>query len=615
MAKVVIAIIIVPFALFGIESLVGGGSAKPVVEVNGTPISEQQLLSAVSLQQRQLIAMMGGQVDPSMLDQDKLREPVLQRLITEQLLLQEAKSLGLVAPDAALNQQIASMPQFQENGQFSPARYQSLLNAQGLTPATAKDQLRREFVLQQLQRGIAGTTLVSERELNDVARLLEQTRSFSYTVVDYSQRVASTELSEAEIQAFYDERPQEFMRPQQVRVAYINLRLRDYVEPVSDDVLNAEFERVKQQLTPKTARHAAHILIEVGEQGEDAARAKAEKVLADIEQGGNFAELAKQYSDDAGSSNNGGDLGFSSGDAFPESFEKALATLSVGQVSRPVRTEAGFHLIKLLDIEEKDDADIVARAKADLRDRLEQQAAEPKLMAAVERLRDLSFNADGLTQPGKELQLEVQSSDWMTLDGGAGVLADPRVNAAIASEDVLKRGHNSDVLELAPDHFVVVHVDQRREAERLSFDEVREQVVERARRDKAAVQAETAAKQLLSALQGGQDFEQAVAAAGLEWQRAQAVKRSAVDVPAEVLQAAFELSPPGQGQSRRLTQKSLEDGSHVILALESVTEGNPESMDTRRRQALATRLEQNDGQGIFAAYLDSKRRTADIERM
>lgn len=612
MAKVVIAIIIVPFALFGIDSLFGSGGPPPVAKVNGKPISELELNNAISLQQRQIIAMLDGRADPALLDQDRLRGPVLQRMIRERLLLDNARQIGMAVPEKMLNESIVALPQFQENGQFSIERYQSVLRMQGLTPAGFKEELRKQLLMQQLLQGISGSSFLSDRELADVAELLEQTRNFSYVVIDTAALQADLQLSDEELEAYYGAHGDAFERPEQVRVSYIDLQGQDFYEPVDENQLQAELERLQEEWGDGVQRHAAHILIEIGDDV-SAAQKRADELYASLQAGADFAELAQEHSDDAGSRQFGGDLGTSSGDAFPPEFEAALADLAPGEVSPPVRTDAGYHLIKLLDVQEGDTAlqqDLVT----ELRDQLQRQAAAPRLISLVETLRDLSFNADGLRKPADDLGLTLHHSDWMALDEGEGVLADPRVIAALSSRDVLVDRHNSDVIELAPDHFVVVHVDEHRPAELLPFDEVREEVVAAATRDRAEQLASDKAQELVTAVRSGEHFAEVAEREGLTWQRAQKVKRNAPDVADEILELAFSLPHPQEG-TPLVVQAALEGGNALVMALETVEPGAIESMDPRQREALQGQLAANNGQAAIAAYLDRIQREAKIERM
>lgn len=612
MAKVVIAIIIVPFAFFGIDSLFGSGGPSPVARVNGQAITEVELNNAISLQQRQILAMMDGRADPELLDQSRLREPVLQRIIREQAVEDHARRIGMVVSEQSVNENIVALPQFRENGRFSVDRYRNLLRAQGLNPGTFKEELRSELLRLQLQQGIVASSLQLDRELADVARLLEQSRSFSYSIIDVAALAAEMEPDEEQLRAFHRSHGERFERPEQVRLSYIDLRADHLLEPVDEEELAAELARLEASAEQDTLRHAAHILIEVTD-SEEAALEQAEALREQLDQGADFADLAQRHSADPGSRQQGGELGASSGDLFPEPFERALAELEPGEVSAPVRTESGYHLIRLLAVEEGEGFDQDERL-AEVREQLQRQAAEHRLIALVETLRDLSFNAEGLQRPARELDLALQHSDWVALEGGEGLWADPRLQAALRSRDVLVEGHNSEVIELAPDHFVVVHVDEHRPAEQLPFEEVRDEVESAARQELASRRAAELAETLLAALDQGAELAELAPERGLAWQRAQQVQRADPTVQTEVLEHAFALPRPAEGGTTAV-QRQLAGGDVLVLALSEVRAGDLESMEPGQQQALRQQLAANSGQLAMAAYLDRILDEAKIERM
>ena len=404
-AKIIIAIIIVPFAIFGIESLIGGGSSNEAAQVNGEKISDSDLQQAINIQKRQLLAMMGDNVQPAMLDDAALRGPALDALITQHLLQQGAAALKLGVSPQAVDQMILSMAAFQDDGKFSPDRYQALLRNQGYTPVYFKHMLQQELVVNQLHSGIADTDFVTPNELQRVTGLLQQQRSFAYVSIPVANLQEQVVINDSDIQSYYDEHKDKFLNEERIKPEYIELRVEDYFQPVDDAAVKAEYDREIANFKPSTERHAAHILIEVNDQRSDEqAKALAESIRTKLAAGEDFAKLAAQYSDDVGSKNSGGDLGSSGGDTFPAVFEQALAQLQVGALSMPVKSESGYHLIKLLDAQVKDKPTFEQR-KADIALHLQQAKAQPELQKAVEKLRDLVFNADGLS--GSSARIEI----------------------------------------------------------------------------------------------------------------------------------------------------------------------------------------------------------------
>jgi peptidyl-prolyl cis-trans isomerase D len=332
-AKVIIGLIVVPFAIFGIESLVGGGGPAEVAKVNGEKIGESELVQAVGVQKRQLLARMGDNVQPALLDDAVLRGPALDGLITQHLLKQSAEALKLRLPVQAVDQTILSMGAFQDNGKFSPERYELVLRNQGYSTAYFKQLMHQELLINQLHSAFVGSDFVTPAELTAVAGLLQQQRSFRYLTIPVAGLADKIAVNDADVAAYYQEHTDQFLRDERVKLEYIELRAEDYFQPVNEAALQAEYDREMAGFKATVERHAAHILIEINKQRDDA---QAQSLLAAIEKklaaGEDFAKLAAQYSDDVGSKNSGGDLGVSSGDAFPPQFEAVLSGLKVGEI-------------------------------------------------------------------------------------------------------------------------------------------------------------------------------------------------------------------------------------------------------------------------------------------
>lgn len=612
-AKVIIAFIIVSFAIFGIETLFGVGGPPKVAEVNGDPITEQELQQAIELQKRQLIAMMGENIQPAMLDDNNLRGPALEALITQHLLQQAASGLKLRLPDQAVDQTILSMPQFQEDGKFSPDRYQALLRNQGYTPAYFKQLLQQELLINQLQSGVVDSDFVTEAELKAVAGLLQQQRTFDYVLIPAAALAAKIEPADADIDAYYKEHQDQFLSQERVKVEYIDLRESDFHPALDEAAVRAEYERELADFHAATERQAAHILIETNDQRNDEqAKALAESVAQKIAAGEDFAALAKQYSDDLGSKNSGGDLGTTTGDTFPSEFEAALAKLAVGAVSAPVKTDAGYHVIKLVRQEQSKAPSFEERREA-ISQRLQQAEAQPKLVQAVEKLRDLVFNSDGLRGPAESLQVKVQESEWFSRDGAPAPLSDPKLIAAAFSDDVLKDHNNSDVIELAPDHYVVLRMKEHQPAAPRALAEVKPAIVELLKRQQAAAEGHKIAEQLAAKVREGGDLAKLAEAGGYQAQHVANASRSSGTASGELLRAAFAVAKPGNDQPA-LNIVNLDNGDVALVRLQAVNAGTLESLNTAQQQALTAQLARSEGSAGFAAFMQRLKGEADIER-
>lgn len=614
LAKVIIAIIIIPFALFGIDSLFGGGGGPgTLVKVNGDAITEVEFNRAINLEQRRLIATLGDQLDPAMLSPDELREPVLSNLVRKRLMLQAAADYGMTVSDDFINQSIVEMPEFQEDGQFSPVLFQSILRAQGMSASAFRDMLREEILIQQLRTGFAASAFSSDSQLATVARLLDQRRSFSYMLLDAAEH-APEETPPEQLQAYYETHIERYQREEQLRLSYIELHLEDFFEPVRSEDIRAAFAREVAAVEGAASRLAAHILLEVGaERDAEAARQQALSLRERIQAGEDFSALAAEYSDDLGSRNLGGELGYTGGDVFPEPFERALAELKVGEVSAPVRTDAGYHLILLADLEQEAAPEFEER-RAAIERRLQRVDAEPRLLRQVETLRDLAFNSDGLELPAEQLQLELRQSDWVGRSSDEPILADARVMAAAFSRELLEEGFNSDVIELSPEHFIVVHVEEHRPAEPLPFAQVEDRVREQWRRDEAQRRALAKADEVMAQLRDGASMGDIAGPLGLEWQRAQEVGRNSFEVDEQVLDQAFRVARPEEGSST-FERLPLGDGRVVIIQLDRVDSGSLANLPTEMRRGLSAQISRSQGESGFAAYLSMLRERARVERL
>lgn len=612
MAKIIVAIIVVPFAIFGIESLVHSGGDSPAATVNGEKIAQGDLQRAIRQQQQRLLSVMGENADPAMLDESRLRQPALDGLITQQLLSQQAKDLGLGISEAGVDQLLTSLPQFQQDGKFSSERYLAVLRESGYAPADFKQRARADLAVDQLYTGVALSEFVTKAELERIVALSRQQRTFDYVVVPVTKKLEDIAVSDNDIESYYKAHTDAFLQPERVKLEYVELKAADFAKPVDDAAIAAEYEREKQNAGAGVERQAAHILIEISDKrDETAAQTLAKQVADELAAGGDFAALAAKYSDDFGSKQSGGDLGVTRGETFPQPFEQALATLKPGEVSAPVRTDAGFHLVKLLD-QRVETVPPLEQRREEISQRLAAQAAQPELLKAVEQLRDLAFNADGLQQPAREMKLAVHSSDWLERSNRDPLFSNPKLIGAAFTDEVLKERNNSDAIELAPDHFVVLRVAEHVEAAPRPLAEVKVEVTTLLQRERAVAQARARAEALKQSLIGGTELAVVASKEGLEVKQGKLVQRSAADIDGEVLRAAFELPRAGDAAA----QTALTDtatGDVALIRLREAVDGKLADVDPAQQQMLAAQLRRGNGDAVFAAYLDAVRATAEIE--
>ncbi len=610
-AKVIIAIIVVPFALFGIDSLFSGGSQPPAATVNGEKVSQAELQQAIAMQKRRLINMMGEQIDPAMLDDNVLRKPALDSLIKQQLLLQAAEEAGIRISDKQLNTVIASMPQFHEDGRFSQQRYQQVLRLQGYSSALFKQLLRSDLLIQQLSASVASSAFVTEAELDEAVAYIHENRDFHSVTVPLSKFEKDLTVSEEEVLSYYQNNSQRFQSEPKVQFSYLELREEQFYQPVSEQQVQEEYQRLIDSMAVDAEREAAHILIELSDEvSREQVIAKLQGLRQRVLAGEDFAELAKSESQDPGSAEQGGLLGFSAGDSFPAEFEDALAQLQPGEVSQPVETEAGIHLIQLISVKQAKLPSLES-VRLEITERLRRQKARPELLASVEALRDLVFNAEDLRMPAAELKLDIQRSSWLSESDSEGLFAYPRLKQAAFDAELREQALNSEVFELTPERFVVIHVDEFQAPQTLPLEQVKQQIVSSLRREKAVQLAADEAAKVEGELVGMARAEDVANKYGLSWQAFQDIRRSDISVDQDLRRFVFQLAAP---QEAAVTAGTLhrQNGDYVVVQLRESEAGQREAMKESDLAELRRSVVQNASSQAFANYFNILWNNADI---
>ena len=613
-AKIVVGLIVISFAFFGIESILLSGGGSGIAEVNGEPIYPDEVQQLVNTERRRLISMMGENIDPAVLDEQRLGAQALQGIIGRKLQMQSAAALDLTTSEQEIGAVIGGMEQFQIEGQFSPELYKSLLSNAGYSPSSFKAGLREDMILNQLRSGLAGSDFATSAELSLNARVSGELRDIRYLTIPLQQFTAAVAVSDEEIQQYHQNRSSEFMSPESLELDYIELTVEQFREPVAESVLLEQYELEKDSYGYATENRVSHILFEAqANESEEALRERATAIAAELAAGKDFAKLARSSSNDIGSASSGGDLGFSSGDAFPEEMEQAIAELQVGEVSGLVQTDAGIHLIRLT---ERRDGKIpeLDEIRLELTERIQLDNASAELLRATESLRDSVFNAEDLAGPAEQLGLSVQQSGAVTRSQADGLFSRPSLLAAAFSEDVLESGHNSEVIELGNSTFVVLRVRQHNQAELMAIELVREDIVMRITEQLAIAAVSAEADRALQALRSGQNLEAFANENKYEWQVELAATRANGLVPREVLQRAFELPQPGEGQSG-IEYVLSSAGDAQVLELVRVSAGSYTDLSENEKLGL-TRQVSGEFAGLMdAEYQNSLRDSADITVM
>jgi peptidyl-prolyl cis-trans isomerase D len=613
-AKTIIGIIIALMAFTGIEAMFTATSNKQnAAEVNGEEVSQNELSQAVDMQRRQLAQQLSQQLgkdfDPAMLDEKLLRESALKGLIDRKLLLQGAADAGFAFSDAALDQQLLQTPEFQVDGKFNADRFDQVIRQLGYTRMQFRQMLGQEMLIGQVRVGVAGSAFVTDAQVDAFARLEKQTRDFATLTLPADP--SAVKVTDDEVKAHYDEHAKEFMSPEQVVLEYVELKKSSFFDKVQvkDEDLQAAYRREIANLSEQ--RRAAHILIEVNDKLNEAqAKARVEEIQQRLAKGEDFAALAKEFSQDPGSANRGGDLGYAGKGVYDPAFEDALYALDKDQVSQPVRSSFGFHLIKLLGVEAPS-VPTFASLKDKLTGDLKSQQVEQKFVEVTKQLEDLAFESSDLAQPAQELGLKVQTTAPFGREGGEGLTANRAVLQAAFSPEVLEEGSNSNTLELDPETVVVVRSKEHLQPQQLPLEQVASAIRTQLTKEHASAAVKAQGDALLAGLRDGK-IPLAATQEGREWKVLEAVTRSQDGVEPAVLQTLFRMPKPEGKDKPEFASVTAADGSYVIVRLKGVNEAAAPSdaEKTQYRRFLASRAGQQD----FAAYRAELESKAKIEK-
>ena len=607
-AKVIVGFIIAIFALFGVESIIGGFmTSPPVAEVNGEEITEAQLQANT----QNLIATLGGNIEA--LDQELLEQISLNQLIEELVMRRLAKGNSMSVSSDRIDRSIIQTPSFQLNGVFDSELAVRTMNSQFLSVAQYRETLRGQMLMAQVANAYASSNFVTDDELNRLVKLSSQTRDLRYLSVTMGTRTLDIAISDEQIQSYYDDNQGLFEEDASVVVNYVLLDKSIISNEIAldQDALLAKYEEDRSAFEGSAEKRAAHILFEVSENLTEAeALELAASASARLADGEEFRTLALELSSDTASAEEGGDIGFTDGSAFPPELEEALDELALNEVSGPVITDFGVHLVKLTE-----DNENVYQSFEDLSERLERELKSAEVEALfAQKLADLSnlaFETADLTQISEELGLTVLQSLAFSRDGGNGLFAAAAVIDAAFSDAVLNDGNNSDALELNDSQAMVLRLEQFNEASILPLEEVAGEISVNIRTDMEREAAAALGEELYAALDDEPLLTQLLADNQLAWVEAAAVDRNGFSVNRQILAEVFAMSEPASGPER--SSLTLDNGTFVIVELIQVTQGNADSIPEDQRDSMINRMLSDLGNSDFQAFLGNLRESADIQ--
>jgi peptidyl-prolyl cis-trans isomerase D len=616
LGKALLILLMVPFALLGIESYFVGGKAASVATVNGEDIGQFELDRSVDQQKQRLLANMGENADASRIDNTVLRQQVLKSLIERALLTTHAHEQGFLVDDESIVRLIHETPAFQENGAFSQTRYEQVLRNAGEDPINFPAKAKKEIAVSQLAGGLTQTAFVTLKQIDALSALDNQKRDVHIAVVPAANYLANVQVSDDEVAAHYKANTSKYTTEEKVALDYFVLGSELFFDKVllTDADIDARYaERVKTA-NENEQRHAAHILIKMTDSVKEAeALKKIKEIEKRVQAGEDFGALAKQYSQDEGSAINNGDLGFVGKGAFVPEFEKTMYALKPNEVSAPVKTQFGYHIIKLLEVQKATPPNM-----ADIRPELEQEVraikAEELYADAVEKIDALAYESSDLSEAAKQYGLTVQVSPLFGKKGGTeGLAANKKIVQAAFSDDVLKDAKNSAALALDNKHSVWIHLNKHEASRVKALTEVAADIKLALQLDKAAQLAKKTADTVAKALNEGKNATELTSSYGVQWQSFAATARTAVAPVPTLVKVAFRLASPKAAQWTAAVAPSGKD--YAVVAISHIDAGVASLNDEQKKQLsgmFANMKGQQDMQD-YLAYLRAKAKITQTE--
>ncbi len=580
--------------------------------VNGEEIPAIEFREVLQNQEQQLQATYGSEIPDAL--RAELVDGVLESLMRQRLIKQYTKYTGYRVSDQVVADSIRAISAFQLGGEFSNVSYEALLASEGLTPTAFERDQRSVLEVRQLQEGIINSAFYTPTDFRRFILLNGEKRRIDYAVLDADSFIDGSDIGEPAVEAYYQANQSQFETEESVDLDFIELNLAGIMDEVelTENEVRAYFDEDSNRYRTDEERRARHILISADSdtdelQAEDLAKELRQRLVA----GESFKNLAEEYSDDSGSAADGGDLGWAAPEDFESEFSDSLFSLALGELSEPVKTEFGFHIIRLEEIREgskKTYADV----RNELIKELQKQRGEDLFYGQAELLDDLALESlDGLAMVADEMELELQQVSAFTRGGGLPLGSNQNLIGTVFSLEVLEDRENSPVVELEGGRVAVVHVTNHHLPEIRHLEEVRASIKETLLREQATDRAQDASAELLSSLRGGADLAAAAAERGLELTSTGLLRRDADDLPADLLAAVFTTPKPDAG-GPVFSSAALSSGGFAVYQVVEVVPGRPEDLPREQRDGSKELLARQSGQTQAAALVAELREQADV---
>lgn len=608
-AWVILVLICVPFALWGIQNYVGGGSETAVATVGEKEFYQQDVNRAYSQYSQKLAGRN--------FNEQVIKKQALEKLIQDEVLFQHAESESLATSDASAKKFISELEYFQTEGKFDQSKFKSLLSAQRLSSDEFVARIKKALMMEQFQKAIVNSSFTTQSDIDGFFKIQNQTRDIE--LVSVALPKIEVEPTAEEIDTYYQANQTSFLTEEQVSIEYVELSIDELASKVTptEDQLTDYYSEQKEQYTMKERRKISHILFSFKKGKEDDLQLeRAKKAKADL-QNKAFAALAKEVSDDKLTAEKGGDLGlFNVGD-MEEALEEAATALALNEVSEPVKSGFGYHLIKVTELVEGG-VKPFATVKAELTEAYKKSSVENTFYELGESMGEISYeNPDSLQVVADELGLDVKKTGLFGRGAKPAadkldVISNPAIVSAAFSEDVLK-GNNSQPIELGSDKLFVLRMTEHKPADVKALDKVKPSIISILNRTKAKTIATEKAEAIKASVIAGKSIDDAAKAQGetAAVKKIKALARSSRDVSWPVSQAVFKAAKPSEGKPVILVVGEP-SGTQVVVSLLAVAEGVMSDEDKTKMELAESNMTRAFGQSEFSSVLNNLRHAADV---
>jgi peptidyl-prolyl cis-trans isomerase D len=593
--QIILLLLVIPFAIWGLESYTRVVTGRDTVaKVNGIDISKREFDEQLAAQLEEVRRAFGAQVDPAALDTPEARRALLEGLISQRLVMSEAGRRYMFMSKEAVIDAIAQAPEFQDNGQFSAARYSAYLASRNTTDQRYVAELQTQLPLARLVTSIADAAIAPRTVANRLVALEAQKREVSEVRIFGQQFLSQTKVDEAQVKAYYDANPAEFRSPERVRAEYLMLSADALAkqDPVTEAEVKAAYEQRATQFGVAEVRSVNHILVKTKDE--------AEKILAEVKNSpGRFADLAKKHSLDTGTAERGGQLGAVTRESLDPKLAEAVFAMQNGEM-RVAESRFGFHVLRVAVQAGKSRS--FEEVRKELTQELSQQKAARRFSEVGEAFSNLVYEqADSLKPAAEKFKLAIQTTGWIAKSARQelGALDHPKLLAALFSADALQNKRNTDAVQVAPGVLVAARVIEHRPEEQLKYDDVKAAIAEMLRRRAASDLAHKDGEAKLAALRAGKD-------AGLKWSPPRTVsRREAQGMPAEALQRAVSADV---SKLPAYVGVAFPEG-YLLLRISKVIDADLKDADPQ----TAARIAGLYGRSQYEAYVGSLRARGEVE--